>query len=74
MAIVCVGDVNFFPQHMCLLSLHSNSISLPTICLHSGLAVASFLSPLELCDMSKPNSMHPRSRLVHLLKPLEVNP
>ncbi len=65
---VSIGDVNFSPQHMCLSSAHPSNISLPTTCLHNGLAVTSLLSPLELCDMLKPNSMHPRSTLVHLLK------
>ncbi|KAH9545954.1 hypothetical protein CY35_12G072100 [Sphagnum magellanicum] len=71
---VSVGGASFSPQHMCSSSPHSSSISLPTTCLHSGSAVASLLSPLELCDMSKPSSMHPGSRLVHLPEPPEADP
>jgi hypothetical protein len=59
---------------MCSSSPHSNSISLPIFYLHSGSVVASLLSPLKLCDISKPNSMHPRSRLDHMPKPPEAHP
>ncbi|CAM6079544.1 unnamed protein product [Sphagnum tenellum] len=70
----CLHLQHFSPQHMCSPSPHSSSISIPTACLHSGSAVASLLSPLELCDMSKPSSMHPGSRLVHLPEPPEADP
>jgi hypothetical protein len=71
---ISIGDVCFSPQYMCSSSPHSNSINLPIIYLHSGSTVASLLSPLKLCDMSKPSSMHLGFRLVHMSEPPEANP
>jgi hypothetical protein len=71
---IYVGDVYFSPQYMCSSSPHSNSVNLPIICLHNGSTMASLLSPLKLCDMSKPSLMHPRFKLLDMSEPPKANP